>query len=51
MIISITYLYHAMTIFFTAIFMWILFSLDNSARQISCAIVLVPLILRVLLIR
>jgi len=46
-----TYSYHAMVIFFTGIFIWILFSLDSRARQVSCAIVLVPLILRVLLIR
>lgn len=46
-----TYSYHAMMIFFTAIFIWILFSLDSYTRQISCAIVLIPLILRVLLIR
>lgn len=46
-----TYSYHAMIIFFTAIFIWILFTDKNYAKQISCAILLVPLILRVLLIR
>jgi len=51
MAIFMTYAYHAMTLFFTAIFIWILFSLSSYAKQISCAIVLVPLILRVLLIR
>lgn len=51
MALFMTYSYHLMAAFFTAIFIWILFSLDNHARQISCAIVLVPLILRVLLIR
>lgn len=43
--------YHAMVIFFTCIFIWILFTLDSYARQISCAIVLIPLLLRMFLIR
>lgn len=43
--------YYAMVIFLTAVFIWILFSEDNYAKQISCAILLVPLILRALLIR
>lgn len=51
MVLFMTYSYHVMVIFFTVIFIWILFSMDNYARQISCAIVLVPLILRALLIR
>lgn len=51
MAIFMTYAYHAMVVFFSAIFIWILFSLNNYAKQIACAIVLVPLILRVLLIR
>ena len=51
MALFMTYSYHAMVIFFTCIFIWIMFTLDNHARQISCAIVLVPLILRMLLIR
>jgi hypothetical protein len=46
-----THSYHAMVIFFTCTFIWILFTLDNRAKQVSCAIVLVPLILRMLLIR
>lgn len=46
-----TYSYYAMVVFLTAIFIWILFSEDNYAKQISCAILLVPLILRALLIR
>jgi hypothetical protein len=46
-----TYSYHAMVIFFSCIFIWVLFSLDDHAKRISCAIVLVPLLLRALLIR
>lgn len=51
MINLLTYSYHAMVIYFTLIFIWILFTQDNYAKQVSCAIVLVPLILRALLIR
>ena len=51
MALFMTYSYHAMVIFFTCIFVWILFSLDNYAKQVSCAIALVPLVLRMLLIR
>jgi len=49
--IFMTYSYHAMVIFFTCIFVWIMFSLDNYAKQLSCAILLVPLVLRMFLIR
>ena len=51
MVLFMTYSYHAMVIFFTCVFIWILFTLDSHAKQISCAIVLVPLILRMFLIR
>jgi hypothetical protein len=51
MALFMTYSYHAMVIFFSCVFIWILFSLDNYAKQISCAVVLVPLLLRVFLIR
>jgi len=51
MALFMTYSYHAMVIFFTCIFVWIMFSLDSYAKQISCAIALVPLVLRMLLIR
>ena len=46
-----SYSYHAMVIFFTAVFIWIMFTQESYAKQISCAIVLVPLILRMFLIR
>jgi hypothetical protein len=46
-----TYSYHAMVIFFTGIFIWILFTQNNYAKQVSCAIMLIPLLLRTFLIR
>jgi hypothetical protein len=51
MALFMTYSYQAMVIFFTCLFVWILFSLEKYGKQISCAIVLVPLILRMFLIR
>ncbi len=51
MALFMSYSYHAMVVFFTCVFIGILFSLDNYAKQISCAIVLIPLLLRMFLIR
>jgi len=51
MALFMTYSYHAMVIFFTGIFIWILFTQNSFAKQISCAIMLIPLILRMFLIR
>ena len=51
MALFMTYAYHAMVIFFTGIFIWILFTQKSFAKQVSCAILLIPLILRMLLIR
>ena len=45
------YSYHLMVIFFTGIFIWVLFTQESFPKQISCAILLIPLILRVFLIR
>ena len=46
-----TYSYHLMVIFFAGIFIWILFTQENLTKQVACAILLIPLILRVFLIR
>ena len=46
-----TYSYHALVIFFTGIFIWIMFTQESFTKQISCAILLIPLILRMFLIR
>jgi uncharacterized protein YqhQ len=46
-----TYSYHVMVIFFTGIFIWILFTQESFTKQIACAILLIPLILRMFLIR
>ena len=51
MALFMTISYHTMVIFFTGIFIWILFTQENIAKQISCGILLIPLILRMLLIR
>ena len=51
MAVFMTYSYHALVIFFTGIFIWILFTQENFTKQISCAILLIPLVLRMFLIR
>lgn len=45
------YAYWAMVALFTSLFTWNLFTQKSLAKQISCAILLVPFLLRLFLLR
>ena len=46
-----TIIYQAIVFIFTALFMWNLFEAKKLGKQISCGIALIPLILRLFLVR
>ena len=46
-----TIIYQLMVLFFAGLFVWNLFTVKDLGKQISCCVVLVPLLLRLFLIR